>query len=378
MDTTDYGDYEYDSATGLATHNDLVCDSCNEPWQGEADGWCLKCGYYPRFGTFVELDSWDAEEDEAETAPNPQTTYAAAFRSIPYWVWTLLGITLVIFAMSVAVRLSTTPESSVRLWWAISQLAFGLTLFGAMHLWSYLLTMTEDARFGVLDVVMRPIAVWWPAFTELPSTLPRVALGCTGFMAACCVLVIGPHLEYDFEPPQKADNNLVKSIAQAAASQETEGDADDLEGAIEDFTGKGTGMAQPPGEEQKQANADLTSQVKANQTPEDKWLQTDCLVVGYIPSADNPESFRALILATKVGSQLKYVGQLREGFSSEQKRELLKDMLSIGREFPFVPADGVQANWIEPRIMLRVKFVEWDSHTRIVFPKLQQRLVDLD
>src|SRR4051812_27485197 len=74
-----------------------VCEKCTTPLTGK-QGWCRRCGWYPRLQTHVELDAWDREDLPQAPAISKVEMLR---RLIPIWAYKLLAGVAVILAASI-------------------------------------------------------------------------------------------------------------------------------------------------------------------------------------------------------------------------------------------------------------------------------------
>jgi bifunctional non-homologous end joining protein LigD len=86
----------------------------------------------------------------------------------------------------------------------------------------------------------------------------------------------------------------------------------------------------------------------------------------------------SLILATREGGELKYVGNVGTGFTDAEIRELLKKLKPLRRDtspFKVVPKmPRVRKNeivWVEPKLVAEVEFVEYTHDGRLRAPSYQ-------
>jgi len=326
-----------------------ACPQCgsHEPW-GLAS-WCPRCGYYPALGTRIVSDEQLAQEEVEEPKP--------LWELVPLWGYILAAGVVLIIGVSVLGRLSTPEGSWARTYWALGQCAIGVLLFFAGHAWSYLALVTKSDKFGMLDFLLKPCAIWSETCSQLPATQQRVWLGSWGAATAVLALAIVGGVRYsaifdDWGVKKQAKMNLVQAITEQARNQEEEG-ADSLDGAIEDFAGKANVEDLKPKPE------------------EPKRIEVDCVVIGYRQSP-NEASFSDLLLATVVNGRLKFVGTVSEGISPEARKELEQRLPTIPRKTPFVDC-RYPGHWVKPQITCRVTAQGWSESkmlTRIEFDQL--------
>jgi bifunctional non-homologous end joining protein LigD len=97
----------------------------------------------------------------------------------------------------------------------------------------------------------------------------------------------------------------------------------------------------------------------------------DFLVIGWLPPPPGGRlPFEALALATHEQGQLRYVGQVAGGFEERDRERIMTTVRGLFRATP--PAadvpDTASFRWLEPRLVVRVKFSEWSPDRRLRFP----------
>lgn len=95
----------------------------------------------------------------------------------------------------------------------------------------------------------------------------------------------------------------------------------------------------------------------------------DFAVIGFIPQAgDHP--LEALIVATFDGRRFQPAGRVGGGFDAVASRRMRKALDALPNASP--PEDARWSDdricWIEPRIVVAVKFSEWDRNGQLRFP----------
>src|SRR5262249_24928935 len=85
------------------------------------------------------------------------------------------------------------------------------------------------------------------------------------------------------------------------------------------------------------------------------------VIVGWVPGR---EGIGSLLVAALRESQLRYVANVRTGFTLQQRKDLLRLLESRGRSRPVVdcPHRGV---WVQPELYCRVRFLEWTRAGRL-------------
>ncbi len=97
----------------------------------------------------------------------------------------------------------------------------------------------------------------------------------------------------------------------------------------------------------------------------------DFLVIGWLPAdAGTSLPFDALALATHDQGELCYVGQVAGGFEGRTRERIMATLRPLFRAT--APAARAPQDtgfrWVEPRVVVRVKFSEWSPDRRLRFP----------
>jgi bifunctional non-homologous end joining protein LigD len=101
--------------------------------------------------------------------------------------------------------------------------------------------------------------------------------------------------------------------------------------------------------------------------------EQEFVVVGYTAGSGNrAESFGALALAVRDGGELRYVGNVGSGFSTPELARLRRLLDPLKRpdaplpEAPKLARARGRVTWVEPRLVVEVRFSEWthDGHLR--------------
>lgn len=326
------------------------CPKCGAAMPDEAMPWCRACGYYPKLGTYFDPD----HEEQADA------TGASAIRQIPQWAYVLVGGLVAMLIGSLMVRFTTHPLSPLRFYWAIGQIALGLTAFLAAHMVCFMFASTEDATIGLMDPILKPLAIWKPNFRALPQSLRRVAIGVWGLGAVFTALLIGgipwERLTDWGEPAPRRQMSLVSAITDRARMEEAT--SDNLEDAVNDFAGKA---------------GDIKPEEEPEEDPTKRSHEAECVIVGYIPSASDPTDWVALLVATDVRGKLKIVAQITEGIPEEMHEKLRAQMNELKREKPFIPSRQ-NAIWLQPKLFCRIGFNDYNSNQRMKEPLFREML----
>jgi hypothetical protein len=334
-----------------------ACEKCRTPLTGK-QGWCRRCGWYPRLRTFVELDPWDRED---LPQPEGKTKLEVCKTLVPQWAWMLVGGFVAVLAASFVMRMILPQQGNMRFIWTVGQMILGFAIFCGAHLVCYIFSMMNNDRFQLLDIVLKPIAIWIIVARELPKTFWHIAGGLWGVAAIFGGLIVGGLADRDLLDwgGTPARYNLTKAIADRAQELAADAKTDkNLQESIEDFAGK---AAEP----------------KVKETPDRNKpkLPVDCLIVGYRPLGDN--DFTSLILAADLGGKLQIVGTVSEGISKEMRQQLNKRMREILQPNPFI-ACRLDGKWIQPVLVCKIKAKRWSEQSKLVDPVFQEMLVDVE
>jgi bifunctional non-homologous end joining protein LigD len=96
----------------------------------------------------------------------------------------------------------------------------------------------------------------------------------------------------------------------------------------------------------------------------------DFAVVGYSPPKNSRIAFGALHLGVCEGDRWTYAGKVGSGFTDRELVELMATMAAIPTWKPHFPKPEGEAGstWIEPRLVVTVKYNEWPAGSVIRFP----------
>lgn len=352
-------DSEYTSAAEEIAED--ACPTCGKPGLGKKEEWCTGCGFYPRLGIQIEVDP-----DPEDNPPAPETAMDIV-KQTPVWAYALLGGLVVLLAISIAVRLTIPPSNIARPLWAIGQFLLGMLIFSVVHVIAYVYAIVEDSSYSVADIILRPLKIWGPTINSLPATSRRVCMGVWSFTAAVMALtVVGGipyHLLWEMGPEEQAKVNLVQAVSEHA--QTVEGDADNLEDAIEDFTGKAGDLEEQELEEEDPYEAPPRAR------------HMDCLVLGY--ASDGEGGFSSLALAGVRKGKLQFVGSVKNEFIAPEIRdEMIATMESIQQAKPFVKAKSSRYTWVSPKLVCRIGYNAWNTSGRVMDAVFEKQLSDLE
>lgn len=332
------------------------CQNCGAP-QAAREPVCRRCGYYAVLGRVIDLEEIDLDESQQQkTQPSMWEVWS---KLIPAWGWGLVFCALAVVAESVAGSLLLRVGSPARTLWSLSQLGISALALAIVHVFAYVSHMMLDASAGMLDFILKPIACWKPAFSKLPKTFCRVSIAVSATTGILMSLLVLRSLNYEalldwgIEPAPK--KNLLGAVIDQA--KKLKGEEEDLEGALKNLD-------------------DPTKDLEEPIEKEPPRIDVDCVIIGYTTSKEDPAHFTALLLAGEVQGKLKIVATVSGGIP-EDVRILLDDRLpKILRNAPFVNTD-MRANWVEPKMVCRVKCLKQLSSGQLEDPIFDKLLTEL-
>jgi hypothetical protein len=332
------------------------CENCGEPGQDTRVTWCRKCGYYAVLGRCVELDQeWESALDpDAQQKTDDRPSLVIAFKAIPRWVWPVLGVVVLATGVTLLGKTLTPANSSLRVSWAFLHLAAAMFAFLGAQVWACYKAAQVDSSIGLFDIVVRPFAIWKPAFADMPHSLRPLLIGVGGFTASVAVLTFGgfPY-DYVFEE-EIFKARPERKLEQAIAIQQER-------------------MKQKKYEEELLA---LEEAKKDEKKDIERPVSQDCVIVGYVPSGSAETGFTSLLVAAPVGEEkeLHFVATVNEGITPAMRAELFAKFQSLHRNDPLVPCNVPGAMWVEPTLTCRVGFVEWTTDWFLKDPAVQELL----
>jgi hypothetical protein len=311
-----------------------VCPRCGAGKLVDPDslGWCSRCGYCRS----LEEESKKVLEAARPAGKASSALGAAEFgnlvQRLPRWSWILGGGTLVIVVLSVAANFALPEESLSRALWSTAQLLFGLLSILAAQVWCLFILAPEDDKLGSKDILFAT-RLWAQTFRRLPEMCRQVWLGGWGASAALSAVFIvgGFSYWYQFYKPKKfAEKSLISAVKDLADKSKNK--AKSLEEAIEDMA----------------KTQDLTKDNKKDTRPLEQ-----CVIIGYM--VDDKKNITGLVLAGVDAGQIRYLGQVKRGFTPEASEELLGKLTKIGRPEPLIPNLRLpDAIWVEPELFCEV------------------------
>ncbi|MEO8250903.1 MAG: DNA ligase D [Chloroflexota bacterium] len=91
--------------------------------------------------------------------------------------------------------------------------------------------------------------------------------------------------------------------------------------------------------------------------------EQELVVAGWLPGKGSHKDLGSLIVAVNSDGRLRHAGQVGSGISAAMRRQLLEALEPIRRDAsPLDPVPRLtEAQWTEPRIVIRAEFAEWTS-----------------
>jgi hypothetical protein len=362
------------------------CEKCGAPSKSDLVTVCRRCGWYPSLNRFLEVDQdFEAVHDKSpdDDQPRPKQSHLQVWASLlPRWSWILIATVLVIVAESIVARFVTEADSYERMRWSVIQLAIGVVAFVGCHIFNFLVSATEDAEVGFLDVFIKPFALWLRAMRNLPRRLwvtDGALAGATA--AAMSVLVIGsiPYdALFDWGGKPKKQNLLAEvvkkaqklpgqdgnngSLAETVGGANGGGGNDSLEEAVGQITDQ-AGITDPDGEEGQGAAANQDVAPAADEpTPEDR-KKLVCVILGY--RLDSKNQIAALVLGANHGDKLAYAGVVNPPSDDASLIDIVDDLKQLQIAEPHLPLN-LQANWVKPEYVCQVTYEKREPDGRLV------------
>jgi hypothetical protein len=331
------------------------CEKCDAPLVAMQSSVCRKCGWYASLGMFVEIDQrWEQVTDPAagqqqETRPAP-SHLAVWAKLLPRWAWFVIACVLLVIIESIVARFTTPETGTLRTTWSLTQLTIGFLTFVCCHFVNFMILVSDDASFALLDVILKPIKVWSRVIKELPRRLTLFTAGVCGLTAVVMsFLVIGaiPYerlWDWGIEPPPK--QNLVDAVAQRAQKIKSE------EKSLEDALNELTNPIEEEGDKAKPR------------------LEADCVIIGYRVSDD--QSLHTVLVATEYYGRLVYAGRVAP-HSKTDGDDLLRMLENFRSKRPFINLE-MKAIWVVPKIACRISYTEQLRGGRFEDPRLERVL----
>jgi hypothetical protein len=374
------------------------CEKCGAPSKSDLVTVCRRCGWYPSLNRFVELDQdFEAlhEDTPEDGQPRPKQSHLQVWASLlPRWSWILIATVLAIVAESLVARFVTEADSSERMRWSVIQLAIGVAVFLGCHIFNFLVSATEDAEVGFLDVFIKPFALWLRAMRNLPRRLwvtDGALAGATA--AAMSILVIGS-IPYDsmFDwggkakkpnllasvvknaqkiPGQGSGGNLAEAVGGVPANG---GGSDNLEDAVGDLAGQDLPTEGSAGEQDisdagdgNDKNDEL-AKAKQDANPDERH-KIVCVILGY--RLDAQRHISALVLGAPHDDKLAYAAVVTTPPDDATLIDLVDDLERSQVLQPAVPT-YVQATWVRPEFVCQVDYQVRETDGRLIDAKWEK------
>lgn len=333
------------------------CPQCGSTEDWGAASWCPNCGFYPAMGLLGDAPSSKEDED----------LYEHWWEVVPGWVWPFAAGVIGIAVGSVAVRVYFA-DSPIRGLWTLCQFGLGMVTFAIAHLVAYLYGCCHNEKLGPMDIVIKPIETWKPAFAALPDTLRLVCSGGWGLSAAMLAVSVIGGVDYNefFVPSneflQKYKANLLQRTVSAASEMAGQNQMPemDMEEALNQFAEDGTAAINQWSTEtgsQVLPEGDSGETGEGAIAPEDRPL-LECVVFGY--TTNNEGDLRSLFLAGLVApNRLQFVSKLSIDNVPEDVLEAMKARfreLATWRPLVNCPYNG---RWLKPEIFCMVAYEGW-------------------
>jgi hypothetical protein len=328
------------------------CEKCEAPVKSDLVTICRRCGWYPNLGIFVEVDpNWEADVETQSRATTVHKSHLAVWASLlPRWSWVIIASVLAVVAESVVARLATPADSSLRTVWSLGQLGAGLIIAMACHIFNFLVVAADDADFGVLDLLLRPLKLWIRAAENLPKRLWVANAALCGVTAAVMSVVVIGGIPYErlwdwgFQEPVKP--NLMGAVMDRAKQLDSGTGADNLEDAVGDFAG----------------TAGVEEDDKKKKEPAKPREKADCVILGF--ALDRDGRLDLLFLGTAHRGQLIYAGRVTPELPEEELKALQESLARIKTLKAFIPVEAT-GTWVQPTLTCRITFAERQRDGRL-------------
>jgi len=327
------------------------CEKCNTETPVASDGVtiCRSCGWYASLGTFVDVDpDWEKEEGQEEEGPK-RSHLQVWWNLIPSWAWILVASLSAVIAENVAALLMTEPDTWERTRWSVTQLAIGGLIFVGCHIIGLIVFTIDDADAGLLDMLIKPIRLWFRLGKNLPNRLWLVNVALSSYLAVMMSTSVLGGIPYERlldwgieQPPKKSLMGAVVNQMQKVAPEEEE---KSLEEAITDFAGT-AGDIEP----------------KTPKKPE-PLPELDCVILGY--RVDEEGRLTMLILGAEYQGKLKYAGRVQPKLSKKKLAKLGQLLEKARTKRPLLRLH-TSAIWVKAKYACRVTYKKRDKGGRII------------
>jgi hypothetical protein len=274
-----------------------------------------------------------------------------AVPSVPGWAKALLGGMAAIVAVSIAARLYV-PEDGPRTLWSLVQLLVGLAVFVVAHFRAYFIASAKSDKVAPTDLLCAPIAVWQPAFSQLPETGRLVCRGGWGLSATLCALAVVGGIGFDqiagliaMDVPEKTQPSILQRVLSQARRMASSAEAEQtIEEALAEF-GAG-GFEEPP------------------PLPVMK-----CVIIGYTVRV-NGTLFSVLLASSPDVGPSRFVCKLPADEMGATFAESLELHLPPLRTRFATVACPHRGHWVRPDLACAVEYTELDEHGLLQDAKL--------
>jgi hypothetical protein len=288
------------------------CAQCRAPLISGPKSICKRCGWFAPAGAYIPLDGEAIAWDDLSLRE-------AARVPLPSKAWLLLASVAAVFIGSTIVENVTPDGSLARSNWAAIQLILGVVAVMLCQVVGVFVLLRNDATVGLLDAVLRPLAVIDALVRQLPRTFWVLNTGLMG--AAAVVAAIGIIGNVPYHALWSWDWQFDRATQQS----------------LSDAIDRRLDAAQ-------RQEASLTGSTRKT---------VDCVIIGYSLSGDG--QLRNVLLARNVLGQLIYVGGVSPGDSADYRRELLARLEGFSAPEPVIPVH-FDAKWVRPKLSCRISY----------------------
>lgn len=288
------------------------CAQCRALLTSGPKSICKRCGWFAPAGAYIPLDGEAIAWDDLSLRE-------AARVPLPRLAWLSLACVAAVFIESTVVE-NLTPDGSVaRANWAGIQLLLGLAAVLFCQVVGVFVLLRNDATVGLLDAVLRPLAVIDALLRQLPRTFWVINTGLVGAAAVVAAVGIIGNVPYHKLWNWEWQFGLVPQRH--------------LQNAIDH-------ELRPL--QQQQPSTDRSTR-----------KTVDCVIIGYSVTDDG--QLRNVLLARNVLGRLAYVGGVTPSESPEFRRELLDRLAAMPAAQPVIPVH-FDAHWVEPKLSCRISY----------------------
>lgn len=419
---------EFDSTSELNSntpaYNGPVCSQCSAPDEGYAI--CRVCGYYPKLGSYVEVDY------EMEGLVSSVEEEKPAGFQMPIWANTAIAINLVIIAECILVAV-LLPDSSQRMVWSLLHFIGGGMILLSFQFRGTVWAMMDDTSVTFVDCLVWPPRAWEAVAARLPKSSRHFTGATVGAVAMLMSLLVlrglpelAPAAVEDDSPKPKPKSIVAQVLRMARPKAGKPGES--MEEALSSFVeeagamdaaaGDGTAFADedenfiPDAEEnptaevaedsvadaKKKTNNEAKKKTKPEKNvlskaaaemkaaldqtiPEEqlrgkeKILHTArSIVIGYIASDTNPDEISSIVVATasrfnNSRSKFEILGSVSVQGTPQAER-LMNELRATECTQPFVESH-LPAVWVEPKLRCEIDFNEFGANRQPVNLKLK-------